>query len=78
MILLNFGKSTFNASSLINSTLSIFSFFNRFSNIWQILESCSIAITFLTRLASSIVSVPIPGPISNTISSFVRLPNWII
>lgn len=78
MILLNLGNSQVTASSLINSTLLIFSEAKRFSKISHILLSCSIAITFLTFLAISQVKVPIPEPISKTTSFLFKLAKFII
>ena len=49
--MLNSGKSTFTASPLMSSTLSIPSFSKRFCSILKIVVSCSMAITFFAFLS---------------------------
>jgi len=70
--------SVFTASSFISSTLSIDSSTSLSDNISKIFLSCSIAITFFTFLANSKVKVPIPEPISKTVSFFDKSAKLII
>ncbi len=76
--LLYIGKFNLVASPTITSTFEMLSLSSLLIKIAAILLSCSIAITFPAFFARGMVKVPIPAPISSTVSLIESSALWII